>query len=85
MLAAVLFTTNAAAAAPVRLTRGPPRASGARGGRELGQRQRLTGKRGLGDAARMRRVAADALGLHPEEVAVASTGVIGVPLPIEPS
>jgi glutamate N-acetyltransferase/amino-acid N-acetyltransferase len=32
----------------------------------------------------MRRVAADALSLHPEEVAVASTGVIGVPLPIEP-
>jgi glutamate N-acetyltransferase/amino-acid N-acetyltransferase len=31
----------------------------------------------------MRRVAADALYLHPEEVAVASTGVIGVPLPIE--
>ena len=82
---AVLFTTNAAAAAPVRLTRGSSSCDRLRGiVVNAGNANACTGKRGLGDAARMRRVAADALRLHPEEVAVASTGVIGVPLPIEP-
>ena len=81
---AVLFTTNAAAAAPVRLTRGSSSCEALRGVVvNSGNANACTGKRGLGDAARMRRVAADALYLHPEEVAVASTGVIGVPLPIE--
>ena len=81
---AVLFTTNAAAAAPVRLTRGSSSCERLRGVVvNSGNANACTGKRGLGDAARMRRVAADALCLHPEEVAVASTGVIGVPLPIE--
>ena len=82
---AVLFTTNAAAAAPVRLTRGSSSCERLRGVVvNSGNANACTGKRGLGDAARMRRVAADALGIYPEEVAVASTGVIGVPLPIEP-
>ena len=82
---AVLFTTNAAAAAPVRLTRGSSSCHRLRGVVvNAGNANACTGKRGLGDAARMRRVAADALRLYPEEVAVASTGVIGVPLPIEP-
>ena len=81
---AVLFTTNAAAAAPVRLTRGSSTCECLRAVVvNSGNANACTGKRGLGDAARMRRVAADALYLHPEEVAVASTGVIGVPLPIE--
>jgi len=82
---AVLFTTNAAAAAPVRLTRGSSSCERLRGAVvNSGNANACTGKRGLGDAARMRRVAADALRVHPEEVAVASTGAIGVPLPIEP-
>jgi glutamate N-acetyltransferase/amino-acid N-acetyltransferase len=82
---AVLFTTNAAAAAPVRLTRGSSICERLRGVVvNSGNANACTGKRGLGDAARMRLVAADALRLPPEEVAVASTGVIGVPLPIDP-
>lgn len=82
---AVLFTTNAAAAAPVRLTRGSSSCERLRGAVvNSGNANACTGKRGLGDAARMRLVAADALRLPPEEIAVASTGVIGVPLPIDP-
>ncbi|HMK92053.1 MAG TPA: bifunctional glutamate N-acetyltransferase/amino-acid acetyltransferase ArgJ [Thermoleophilia bacterium] len=80
---AAVFTTNAAAAAPVRLTRASD-CSALRGVVvNAGNANACTGRRGLGDAARMRRVAADSLGLHPEQVAVCSTGVIGVPLPID--
>ncbi|MDE3131668.1 MAG: bifunctional ornithine acetyltransferase/N-acetylglutamate synthase, partial [Acidobacteriota bacterium] len=41
-----------------------------------------TGARGLEDAAAMCAAAAAAAGVEPQQVAVASTGVIGVPLPI---
>jgi len=83
-VSAVLFTTNAAAAAPVRLTRSSSSCDRLRGVVvNSGNANACTGKRGLGDAAPRRRGAADELALHPEEVAVASTGLIGVPLPIE--
>lgn len=42
-----------------------------------------TGERGIADARRMAAAAASALGTSPERVLVSSTGVIGVPLPIE--
>lgn len=42
-----------------------------------------SGEDGLDEARRMQRTTATRLGLEPEHVAVASTGVIGVPLPIE--
>ncbi len=42
-----------------------------------------TGPQGLADARRMTEVVAATLGLDPREVGVASTGVIGRPLPIE--
>src|ERR671916_602323 len=42
-----------------------------------------TGERGLKDACRMQTLAAAKLGLEPEEVAVASTGVIGEHLPMD--
>jgi glutamate N-acetyltransferase/amino-acid N-acetyltransferase len=42
-----------------------------------------TGERGLENARRMARAAADELRTTPEHVLVSSTGVIGVPLPIE--
>jgi glutamate N-acetyltransferase / amino-acid N-acetyltransferase len=82
-VSAATFTGNAAAAAPVRLTR----ESGACGRLRAvvvnsGNANACTGKRGLGDAARMRLLAADALRMPVEEVAVASTGVIGEPLPM---
>jgi glutamate N-acetyltransferase/amino-acid N-acetyltransferase len=82
-VSAAVFTTNAAAAAPVRLTRGSSHCDRLRAVVvNSGNANACTGKGGLGDAAQMRRVAADALALQPEEVAVASTGIIGVPLPI---
>ncbi|WP_117236742.1 bifunctional glutamate N-acetyltransferase/amino-acid acetyltransferase ArgJ [Thermus sediminis] len=42
-----------------------------------------TGERGFRDDARMAELAAQRLGISPEEVLTASTGVIGVPLPVE--
>jgi len=48
-----------------------------------GNANAATGQRGLSDAAAMRAAAARIAGVEPELVAVASTGVIGVPLPIE--
>jgi len=81
---AAVFTTNAAAAAPVLLTRETAACDRLRAVIvNSGNANACTGKRGLGDAARMRSVTANALRLPPEEVAVCSTGVIGVPLPID--
>jgi glutamate N-acetyltransferase/amino-acid N-acetyltransferase len=42
-----------------------------------------TGEAGLADSVRTAVEAADALALRPEEIVVLSTGVIGVPLPME--
>lgn len=42
-----------------------------------------TGRRGLDDARRMAAAAAAELGTSPDRVLVSSTGVIGIPLPIE--
>jgi glutamate N-acetyltransferase / amino-acid N-acetyltransferase len=81
---AAVFTTNAAAAAPVLLTRETAACDRLRAVVvNSGNANACTGKRGLGDAARMRSVTAGALRLPPEEVAVCSTGVIGVQLPID--
>jgi glutamate N-acetyltransferase/amino-acid N-acetyltransferase len=48
-----------------------------------GNANAATGAPGFEDAARMQSLAAEACGLAPESVAVASTGVIGVPLPTD--
>ncbi len=48
-----------------------------------GNANAATGERGLLDAAAMRTAAAEIAGVAAEQVGVASTGVIGVPLPIE--
>lgn len=48
-----------------------------------GNANAATGSRGLGDAAAMCAAAAAAAGVDVHQVAVASTGVIGVPLPID--
>ncbi|WP_456411438.1 bifunctional glutamate N-acetyltransferase/amino-acid acetyltransferase ArgJ [Oceanithermus sp.] len=42
-----------------------------------------TGAQGIADDSRMAELAAKRLGLEPEQVLTASTGVIGVPLPVE--
>jgi glutamate N-acetyltransferase/amino-acid N-acetyltransferase len=81
---ALLLTRNAAAAAPVRVCRercdgGAIRAAVV----NSGNANAATGRRGFADALRMRDEAAAALDLAAEVVAVAETGVIGVPLDVE--
>ena len=80
----VLLTRNASSAAPVRVCRdrcerGAIRAAVVNAGNANAE----TGEKGYADAVAMCDTAAAALGLRPELVAVAETGVIGVPLPIE--
>jgi glutamate N-acetyltransferase / amino-acid N-acetyltransferase len=81
---ALLLTRNASAAAPVRVCRkrcerGAIRAAVVNAGNANAE----TGEQGYADAVAMCDKAAARLGLRPETVAVAETGVIGVPLPIE--
>ena len=81
---AAVYTTNAVAAAPIAVTRahladGRVRAVVA----NSGNANACTGKRGMEDAAAMAREAAAALEIPASEVAVASTGVIGVPMPMD--
>jgi len=82
--AAAVFTTNKVKAASVLVSQeniadGKLRAIIA----NSGNANACTGQEGMAAAKRMARLAADTLGVSAEEVAVASTGVIGVPLPIE--
>lgn len=81
---AARFTDSGAAAAPVlvcleRCDLAELRAVIA----NAGNANAATGPPGYEAAARMQAGAAEALGLPPRAVAVASTGVIGVPLPVE--
>jgi glutamate N-acetyltransferase / amino-acid N-acetyltransferase len=81
---AILLTRNASAAAPVRVCRdrceqGSIRAAVVNAGNANAE----TGEQGYADAVAMCDEAAARLGLQPEAVAVAETGVIGVPLPLE--
>jgi glutamate N-acetyltransferase/amino-acid N-acetyltransferase len=82
--AAGVFTTNEVIAAPCVVTRkhletGPLRAIVA----NSGNANACTGPQGEQDAVAMARAVAHKIGCDPHEVAVASTGVIGVPLPLE--
>ncbi len=77
-VSAATFTGNAAAAAPVRLTRASADCAHLRAAVvNAGNANAFTGKDGLADAARMRLLTAQAVRLPVEQVAVASTGVIG--------
>ena len=81
---AILLTRNASAAAPVRVCRerceqGAIRAAVVNAGNANAE----TGAQGYADAVAMCDEAAAKLGLRPQAVAVAETGVIGVPLPID--
>lgn len=82
--AAGVFTTNRAVAAPVTVSR-----EHLAGGRaraivvNAGCANAATGEAGLRDAREMASRAAGGLGCTPSEVLVASTGVIGVPLPMD--
>lgn len=80
---AMVLTRNASAAAPIRVCRkvtdlGRVRAAVVNSGNANAE----TGEKGYADALAMCERAADALGLEAEQVAVAETGTIGVPLPI---
>ncbi len=81
---AVLLTRNASAAAPVRVIRKRCERDSIRAAVvNAGNANAETGEQGYADAVAMCDEAAAKLGLRPETVAVAETGVIGVPLPIE--
>jgi glutamate N-acetyltransferase/amino-acid N-acetyltransferase len=81
--AAAMYTSNKVCAASVQVSR-----ENTAGGKlraiiaNSGNANACTGQEGMDAARRMAHLAADTLGISEKEVAVASTGVIGVPLPI---
>jgi len=80
----VLLTRNASAAAPVRICRDRVDRAAVRAAVvNAGNANAETGEQGLADAWAMCERAGEELGLDPSAVAVAETGVIGVPLPID--
>lgn len=82
--AAAVFTRNKVQAAPVRLTRDHIAEGKARAVIvNSGNANCCTGTRGDDDARQMAAITAAGLGLSPEQVMVASTGVIGQPLPMD--
>ncbi|MBI2305526.1 MAG: bifunctional glutamate N-acetyltransferase/amino-acid acetyltransferase ArgJ [Chloroflexi bacterium] len=81
---AALFTTNQIKSASVLISKrhlaiGPARCVVV----NSGCANAVTGEKGLADAAQMTSLAAAKAGLLPQQVVVASTGVIGVPLNME--
>ncbi len=81
---AAVFTRSTVPGAPVivsrrRVRRGEARAVVV----NAGISNVAMGERGIRDAERMTELTAQAVGVSPREVLVASTGVIGVPLPLE--
>jgi glutamate N-acetyltransferase/amino-acid N-acetyltransferase len=78
-----VFTRSSVVGAPVELSRARVRRGRARGiVVNSGVSNVAMGARGLRDATEMARLAAVAVGCAPEEMLVASTGVIGRPLPM---
>jgi len=81
---ALLLTRNASAAAPIRVCRERCDAGGIRAAVvNSGNANAETGEQGFADALAMSTVAAKQLGLEQPQVAVAETGTIGVPLPVD--
>jgi glutamate N-acetyltransferase/amino-acid N-acetyltransferase len=81
--AAGVFTRSSVVGAPVELSRARlPRASARGVVVNSGVANVAMGARGLRDAKRMTELAARAVGCAPEQMLVASTGVIGRPLPM---
>ena len=80
-VSAARFTRSGVLAAPVLLTQERCRLAGIRAiVANSGNANAATGRRGLEDAARMQGAAAMAAAVPEDRVAIASTGVIGVPL-----
>jgi glutamate N-acetyltransferase/amino-acid N-acetyltransferase len=83
-VAVALFTTTRLKSAPVVLSQ--QRLKKGKAGVVVvnsGCANAFTGKEGLANAAEMAELAAEGIGIMPEDVLVASTGVIGVPLPMK--
>jgi glutamate N-acetyltransferase/amino-acid N-acetyltransferase len=83
-VAEALFTTNRLKAATVLLSQ--QRLKQGKAGAVVvnsGCANAFTGQRGLAHAVEMAKLAAEGIGILPEDVLVASTGVIGVPLPMK--
>jgi glutamate N-acetyltransferase/amino-acid N-acetyltransferase len=81
---AAVFTRNVVKGAPLIVTKEAVEAGGARAVVvNSGNANAATGKQGLSDARAMQALAAEALKIETGEVAVASTGVIGVYLPMD--
>jgi glutamate N-acetyltransferase/amino-acid N-acetyltransferase len=81
---AAVYTTNAVPAAPVVVSRAHTAHGHVRAAvTNSGNANACTGAQGLVDARATAAAVAESLGCAAEEVVVASTGVIGVPLPLE--
>jgi glutamate N-acetyltransferase / amino-acid N-acetyltransferase len=81
---AAVFTRNAVWGAPLVVTREAVETGGVRAIlANSGIANAATGERGIEDARSMQALGAEALGIKAGEVAVASTGVIGVHLPMD--
>ncbi|MGF1471091.1 MAG: bifunctional glutamate N-acetyltransferase/amino-acid acetyltransferase ArgJ [Rubrobacteraceae bacterium] len=79
-----VYTRNAFKGAPLTVTKEAVEAGGVRALIvNSGNANAATGQRGIQDAHRMQELAAESLGLRSQQVAVASTGVIGQLLPME--
>jgi len=84
--AAAVFTRNRVAAAPVKVSKGALRRSGGKARAVVvnsGNANACTGARGMADARAMAARVAGALDVPRQNVIVSSTGVIGVPLPMD--
>lgn len=84
--AAGVYTQNKVKGAPVVVTRDKLIANGGKARAVIANSKNANtcNSDGIEKANLMCTLAADALGINPDEVLVASTGVIGQPLPIEP-
>jgi glutamate N-acetyltransferase/amino-acid N-acetyltransferase len=85
--AAGVFTANKATAAPVQVSRAHLDATSGRAAAVVlnsGNANAATGESGRRDAERMCELVADALGCRVDDVLVCSTGLIGIPLPMDP-
>ena len=84
--AAAVFTSNKATAAPVQVSRAHLQATDNAAAAVVlnsGNANAATGAQGTQHAERMTAATARQLGCDPNEVLVCSTGLIGIPLPIE--
>ncbi len=83
-VSAATFTTNKVKAAPVRVSAEHIRRARVQAVvANSGNANACTGPRGIQDAKAMCAAAAKALDLRPSQVAVCSTGIIGLPLPMQ--